>query len=123
MKKLEELRERIENINIGYDYENCYCELRNATIDYENDTQDFIFDYTFDEYVDDEILEQLVEYNLTEHGIWAVRNLLSDINYLDDNIYKVDAYGYGHNIDIDNLKSLKENILETIDYELKEGVE
>lgn len=120
MEKLKKLKEDIENIEISYDYEKTYCELRNATIDYQNDTQDFIFDYTFDEYVDDEILEQLVEYNLTEHGIWAVRNLLSDINYLDDNVYKVDAYGYGHNIDIDDLKSLKENIIFEIDHRLKE---
>lgn len=38
--KLKELKTKIENIEITYNHEEVYCELRNATIDYQNDTQE-----------------------------------------------------------------------------------
>ena len=114
MKKLEELKEKIENIEIGYDYEQTYCDLINATIDYQNDTQTWDFEWIFEEFIDDEILKYQVEYNLKEFGVWAVRNLLDDIKD-ECGIYRVDAYGYGHDITSDDLQEIKDEILETIE--------
>ena len=119
MKELEKLKEKVEDIEISYDYEKTYCDLINATIDYQNETQDWSFEWIFDDYIDDYILQDMVEYNLKEHGVWAVRNLLSDIKE-ECGIYRVDAYGYGSDISYEDLEEIKDEILETIDYKLKE---
>lgn len=112
-EKLEELRKQVENIEIGYDLESTYCDLLNATIDYQNETQDWEFEGIFEKYIDDEILKYMVENQLKEWGVWAVRNLLDDIK---DNcgIYKIDAYGYGHDITSSDLEDIKEQILDII---------
>lgn len=119
MEKLKELKERIEAIGITYDYEQTYCDLINATIDYQNETQDWCFEEIFEEYIDDEILKYQIEYNLKEFGVWAVRNLLDDIKD-ECGVYKIDVYGYGHDITDDDLKTIKEQILEIIDDKLAE---
>lgn len=114
MERLKQLRKEIEKIDITYDYEETFCNLANATIDYQNDTQTWDFEYIFEEYIDDEILKYEVECNLKEHGVWAVRNLLDDIKE-ECGIYKIDAYGYGHDITKEDLENIKEEILEVID--------
>lgn len=112
-KRLEELKKQVENIKIGYDLENVYCDLINATIDYQNETQDWQFEDIFEDYIDDEILKYAVEDNLKRFGVWAVKNLLDDIK--DENgIYKIDAYGYGHDITSSDLEDIKEEILDKI---------
>ena len=112
-QRLEQLKKEIENIEIGYDLEETYCNLINATIDYQNETQTWDFEGIFEDYIDDEILKYQVEYNLKEFGVWAVRNLLDDIKD-ECGVYKIDAYGYGHDITIEDLKDIKEQILDTI---------
>ena len=113
-ERLKQLREEIEKIDITYDYEETYYNLLNATIDYQNDTQTWDFEYIFEEYIDDEILKYQVEHNLKEFGVWAVRNLLDDIKE-ECGIYKIDAYGYGHDITKEDLEDIKEEILQVID--------
>ena len=113
-ERLEQLKKEVEEIQITYDYEEVYCNLINATIDYQNETQDWSFEYIFEDYIDDEILKYQVEYNLKEFGVWAVRNLLDDIKD-ECGVYRVDAYGYGHDITEEDLKDIKQEILDTID--------
>lgn len=113
-ERLEQLKKEIEEINITYDLEETYCKLLNATIDYQNDTQNWEFEYIFEDYIDEEILQYQVEYNLKEHGVWAVRNLLDDIKD-ECGIYRIDAYGYGHDITMGDLEDIKEEILQVID--------
>lgn len=36
----QELKKYVEEYEIDYDYEKAYCDIRNACIDYENDSQD-----------------------------------------------------------------------------------
>ena len=112
-ERLEQLKKEIENIEIDYDLEKTYCDLINATIDYQNETQTWDFEGIFEDYIDDEILKYQVEYNLKEFGVWAVRNLLNDIKN-EYGVYKIDAYGYGHDITIEDLKDIKEQILDII---------
>lgn len=121
-ERLLKLKEEIENIEITYDYERVYCDLRNATIDYENDTQNWLFDYVFDAYCGAEILEYMIEKNLKDFGIWAVKNLLSDIDN-DCGIYKIDCHGYGRDISESDLQEIKDNILDIINDELESEVE
>jgi len=113
-KRLEELRKQVENIEISYDLESTYCDLINATIDYQNETQDWEFDYIFESYIDDFVLVNLVKDNLERFGIWAVRNLLNDIKN-ENGIYKIDEYGYGHDVTSSDLEDIKKQILDEID--------
>lgn len=113
-ERLKQLRKEIEKIDITYDYEETYCNLANTIIDYQNDTQNCDFEYIFEEYIDEDILRYEVECNLKEHGVWAVRNLLDDIKE-ECGIYKIDAYGYGHDITKEDLEDIKEQILQVID--------
>lgn len=112
-ERLEQLKKEIEKIEIGYDLEETYCNLINATIEYQNETQTWDFEDIFEDYIDDEILKYQVEYNLKEFGVWAVKNLLDDIKD-ECGIYKIDVYGYGHDINIEDLKDIKEQILDVI---------
>lgn len=112
-ERLEQLKKEIEKIEIGYDLEEIYCNLINATIDYQNETQTWDFEGIFEDYVDDEILKGQVEYNLKKFGVWAVKNLLDDIKD-ECGIYKIDAYGYGHDITVEDLKDIKAQILDVI---------
>lgn len=113
MNKKEKLRKKIEEIEITYDYESTYCDLRNACIDYMNETQDWDLDYAFDEFVDEEILKEMVKYKIDNEGLWSVVNLLSNINRYEG-IYRIDVYGYGYDIDKEDLETLKEDILDRI---------
>lgn len=112
-EKLEQLKKEIENIEIGYNLEETYCNLINATIDYQNETQTWYFEDIFEDYIDDEILKGQVEYNLKEFGVWAVKNLLDGIKE-ECGIYKIDAYGYGHDITVEDLKDIKAQVLDVI---------
>lgn len=112
-ERLEQLKKEIEKIEIGYDLEETYCNLINATIDYQNETQNWYFEDIFEDYIDDEILKGQVEYNLKKFGVWAVKNLLDDIKD-GCGIYKIDAYGYGHDITIEDLKDIKAQVLDVI---------
>lgn len=113
-ERLEQLKKEVENIEIGYNLEETYCNLINATIEYQNETQTWDFEGIFEDYIDDELLEYQVEYNLKNFGVWAVKNLLDDIKD-ECGIYKIDAYGYGHDITIEDLKYIKEQILDVLD--------
>ena len=113
-ERLEQLKKEIEKIEIGYDLEETYSNLINATIDYQNETQDWDFEDIFEDYIDDELLKAQVEYNLKKFGVWAVKNLLDDIKD-ECGIYKIDAYGYGHDITVEDLKDIKAQILDVID--------
>lgn len=112
-KRLEELKKQVENIEIGYDLESTYCDLINATIDYQNETQDWQFEGIFEGFIDDELLSYAVKDNLERFGVWAVRNLLDDIKD-ECGVYRIDAYGYGHDITSSDLEDIKEQILYTI---------
>lgn len=118
-ERLEQLKQEVEAIEIGCDLESVYSDLINATINYQNETQTWDFEGIFEEYIDDELLKYQVEYNLKEFGVWAVRNLLDDIKN-ENGVYRIDVYGYGHDLTSDNLQDIKEQILDIINDKLAE---
>ncbi len=110
----KELRKKIEEIEITYDYEETYTNLINTVIDYMNETQDFSLDYLFEDFMDEYSLEELVKYKVENEGIWSVRNLLSETTN-NGTMFKIDAYGYAHDIDKEDLELLKEEILDNLE--------
>ena len=119
MKKLKELKEKIENIEVTYDYEQVYCDLRNTVTDYENDTQNWLFEDLFQDFVDYEIAEQYARHELDNGGLIRLYYFLGDAN-LNNNLFRIDAYGNLEDIDISDLEQLKEDILYIINDNLEE---
>lgn len=120
MKELRELKERIENIKIDYDYEESYTNLYNTVIDYMNDAQDFDLEYLFEDFIDYETAEEIAKNELNNGGLVRLSYYLGDTN-LNDEIFKLDGYGNLENIDIDDLNNLKDEILENINDKLAES--
>ena len=66
-----------------------------------------------DEFVDEEILKDMVKYKIDNEGLWSVVNLLSNVSRYEG-VYRIDVYGYGYDIDKEDLECLKEDILDRI---------
>ena len=120
-KELLNLRKNIENINIDYTklYEDIYNDIYNIVIDYENNTQDFDFDYLFEDIIDYDSAEERAKWELENGGLIRLYYFLGDAN-LNNNLFKIDGYGNLKDIYIDDLTTLKEDILDNIDLKLKE---
>lgn len=120
MKKLKELKERIENVEINYNYEESYTNLYNTVIDYMNDTQNFDLEYLFEDFIDYETAEEIAKNELNNGGLLRLKYYLGDTN-LNDEIFKLDGYGNLENITIDDLNNLKDEIIENINDKLGES--
>lgn len=120
MKKLKELKERIENVEINYNYEESYTNLYNTVIDYMNDTQDFDLEYLFEDFINYETAEEIAKNKLNNGGLLRLNYYLGDTN-LNDEIFKLDGYENLENITIDDLNNLKDEIIENINDKLGES--
>ena len=119
MEKLRELKEKIEKIESSYDYDNYYTELRNTTIDYMNDSQEWDFEYLFDDVIDYEIAEEIAKNELENGGLIRLYYFLGDVN-LNNDIFKIDGYGNLTDINKDDLDYIKEQILEIINQKIED---
>lgn len=120
---LKELKEKIENFNISYDYEQNYCDLYNAVIDYENETQNFIgLSDAFNDFVNYDLAEEIARNELDNGGLVRLYYFLGDAN-LNNNIFKINGYGNLEDIDIDDFNYLKEELLDIINDNLEEEEE
>lgn len=122
MKELKELKEKIENIEIGYDYEEAYTELKNTVIDYMNDTQDWDFEYIGEDIIDYELAEMQAKNELEHGGLIRLYYFLGDAN-LNNELFRINGYGNLENIDIDDLNNMKEEIIDLINDKLEEVTE
>lgn len=120
MKELKELKERVENIEVTYDYEESYCNLKNAVIDYMNETQDFDFDYIGENIIDYELAEEQVKHELEQGGLIRLYYFLGDAN-LNNNLFKVNGYGNLEDIEKADLENMKEEILYLVNDKLAES--
>lgn len=118
---LKEFKQKIENIDITYDYEEVYNNLYNAYIDYENETNDYSLEYLFDDIINYEIAEERARYELEQGGLIRLYYFLGDTN-LNNNIFMIDGYGNLSDISKEDLEFLKEEILEAINDKLESEV-
>ena len=117
---LEELKNKIENIEIDYDYDTTYRNLYNACNDYMNESQKWDFDYIFEDFIDYDTAEEIAKQELENGGLIRVYYMLGDAN-LDNELFKINGYGNLEDIDIDDLRYIKEEILNVINDKLKES--
>lgn len=116
---LQKFKKQIENIEITYDYEETYSSLYNTCIDYMNDTQDFDFEYLFEDIIDYELAEERAKWELEQGGLVRLYYFLGNANCNRD-IFKIDGYGNLQDIEIDDLKDLKAEILDKIEEKIEE---
>lgn len=119
MSKLEELKNELESIESTYDYDGYYTQLRNAVIDYENESQDWDLDGFFEEYVDYEIAEEIAKHELETGGLIRLYYFMGDANF-NNEIFRIDGYGNLTNVDKDDLDCLKDDLLDAVNDKLKE---
>lgn len=121
MEKLRELKERIEKIESSYDYEEYYRNLYNTTIDYMNDTQDWSFEYLFEDIIDYELAEEQAKHELETGGLVRLYYFLGDAN-LNNDMFRINGYGNLTDIDKSDLDYIKEEILNAINEKLESEV-
>lgn len=122
MKELKELKERVENIEVTYDYEESYYNLKNAVIDYMNNTQDWDFEAIGSDIIDYELAEEQAKYELEQGGLVRLYYYLGDAN-LNNNLFKVDGYGNLQDLEKTDLEYMKEELLAAINEKLEEVTE
>ena len=122
MKELKELKERVENIKVTYDYEESYCNLKNTVIDYMNNTQDWDLEAIGSDIIDYELAEEQAKYELEQGGLARLYYYLGDAN-LNNNLFKVDGYGNLQDLEKTDLEYMKEELLAAINEKLEEVTE
>lgn len=91
IKKLEELKS-----NLSYDYEKDYYDMVNIMVDYDNEAQDDL--YLYDncqqcvEFVDDEMLQYYVEYQIKTFGMDRLFYMFNGVENVCG-LYVIDGYG------------------------------
>lgn len=119
---LKELKNKIEKIEVTYDYDQTYTDLLNTCIDFENETQCWEFETLFEDIVNYEIAEERAKYELENGGLVRLQYFLGDTCIYGNEIFRINAYGNLENINKDDLENLKQEILEKIE-ELLENKE
>lgn len=111
---LKEFKQKIENIDITYDYEKTYNNLYNAYIDYEDETNDYNFEYLFEDIINYDMAKELARDELDQGGLIRLSYFLGDTN-LNRDLFRIDGYGNLTDIEIEDLKNLKQEILDKIE--------
>jgi hypothetical protein len=107
------LKEEIEKIEITYDYDKVYSDLYNIIVDYMNETQDWQFEYLFEDIIDYEIAEEIAKRELDNGGLLRLYYFLGDAN-LNNSYFKIDGYGNLTDVEKSDFEYIKETILEEL---------
>ena len=118
---LKELKDKIEKIEItyDYDYEEIYSNLYNTCIEYMNETQDFDLDYLFEEFINYEEVEERAKYEIENNGLMRLQYFLGDTTFYMQNLFRINGYGNLENITREDLEMLKEELIDNIDNKLE----
>lgn len=114
-----ELKDKVENIEISYDYEKTYNELYNTMIDAWNDGVCLDSEELFLEYIDYETAENIAETELRENGLARLYYFLGDANVATADVFRINAYGNLEEVDFDDLQNLKDELLDYIEDEME----
>lgn len=112
--KLKELKNKIEEIDVTYNYNQTYIDLLNACIEFQNETQCWEFEELFNDIIDYEMAEEMAKNKLKEGGLIRLYYFMGACNFYND-IFRINGYGNLEDISIDDLKYLKDEILEKIE--------
>lgn len=113
--ELLDLLEKIESIEIDYDYELEYNTLYNYVIDYMNETQDFRLEYIFEDYIDYDTAEDMAKHELETGGLSRLHFFLGNARVWGaDSLFRIDGYGNLTNVDKEDVEMIKDQLTEDI---------
>lgn len=69
MNKLKDLKQRLQDIKLTYNYEEEYNNIYNLVVDYMNETQDFDLEYSFEDFIDYDTAEEITKHELETGGL------------------------------------------------------
>ena len=116
---IKELRNRIDDISIGYDYEETYAELWKTMVDYWNEHQQWFGEERFYDYLSYFEAEEMAKHELESGGLLRLWYFMGDVNFGCCDLLKLDAYGNLTEADADDLEMLKAELLEDIEQEIE----
>ena len=119
LERLRKLKEDIEKIESSFDYDEYYTSLLNTCIDYQNETQDWDYEFIFNDVIDYEIAEERATYELEAGGLIRLYYFLGDAN-LNNSIFMLDGYGNLKDISKLDLDYIKEQILEITNQKIED---
>lgn len=109
------LKTNLEAIDITYDYEKTFSELKNTVIDYMNETNDYTLDEYFNDYIDGETVEGIIKNDLNEgNGLARIGCFLTGVKLSNTDLFKLNGYGNLENITIEDLQNLKSELIDAI---------
>lgn len=109
-KEKKQLIKDIEAVEINYNLENTYNSMYNLFIDYWNNTQDFILEDYFNDYISNDTVEEIIKRDLEEGGLARLKYFIEGVD-LNKNLYRLDGYGNLENITEEDLECLKYDLL------------
>lgn len=107
---LKKLIKELKNYKDSGVWEGNIADIKNLIIDYQNDTQSYVFEDLLYQMVDFDTLMDNIEYNARERDFWGVQNIMEWLERADR--YR-DNGGYYDNI---NSSDVEEWLDEIIDY-------
>ncbi len=110
---LKKLLQKINEIEITYDYEETYNNLYNACADFGNDSGCWELDSLFEDYYSYDVVEEIVKHELETGGLYRLKYFLAG-SELRNEIFRINAYGNLEDIHKDDLDLLKEDIIDKI---------
>lgn len=110
----QELLKKIKDIEVTYDYEQTYCDLRNTCIDYMNENQDFQLDVLFEDWYVYDTIEEIAKSIIDRDGLLRLYYFMGNCN-LNNELFKIDAYGNLQDIYKDDLDELKQMIINELE--------
>ena len=79
-----------------------------------NETQDFNLEYLFEDWIDYELAEEIAKRELEDGGLIRLYYYLGNAN-LNNSLFRINGYGNLEDIDIDDLRELKSDILKELE--------
>lgn len=113
---LNELLEKLEEVNIdnyNRDTDELYRDIINNVIDYENDSQDFSLEYLYEDIITYDTAEEIAKMELDKGGLIRLYYFLGDAN-LNNTLFRIDGYGNLEDVDRNDLRYLKQDIIDEI---------
>lgn len=96
-----------------------YSNLYNTCIEYMNETQDFDYEYLFEDFIGYELAEERAKYELENYGLERLHYFLGNTTFCMQNLFKINVYGNLENITKEDLNTLKEELIDYINDKLE----
>ena len=113
IKKLNEIKEGLNESIPKYTYEEAYNEIYNAVEDFDGveELENIFFDFGI---VDYDTAEDMAKQRINDGGLSSVVCFLAGVNYINDDIYILDGYANLQNVKYSDFVDLVDELLDAL---------